>query len=498
MGFAATQAYREKIAKRLFKSPLKLRHIWIPLGFFLITIYRNQAISQLSFPEAAVGLGIAFISFLPLFMWASKTEREVPAFQCFCAVHFPFYGYPILCCKAEYMAHPEADRLLADISVLAFLVVANLIYYIGISRMSKRGPVKVLAYRELSERTAQSLFTLLLAGWATFLVMKNFGYLRWLGAGTNVVNTFACGGGTVALWVLSRQMGENRLTGGHKAFVLALIFVGLFVSFATCTLIAGFIMLIVGVVGYSLTCQKIPWVTILTSLFLMSFLNLGKFEMRRTYWPGGVQPYLSVEKTIEIYRNWLPTSWEVMWSGLDRGKKAQQLLDRANLIQIHTLVVRHTPADVPYLWGETYKYILFGLVPRLLWPTKPHGHMATTILGLNYKVANAGSLQTTTVGFGYLPEAWANFGWWGIVGLAIVIGFTMQAVARSCQGAGPLSLHSLLSVVWVAWSFQIELPISTWFASFAQAVLAILVMCYLFSYRTTPVTMGSRLSYSSV
>jgi hypothetical protein len=247
-------------------------------------------------------------------------------------------------------------------------------------------------------------------------------------------------------------------------------------------LIYGFIMLIVGVVGYSLACRKVPWLTALVCIFVMSFLNLGKGEIRRLYWAGGLAPQLSVSKIIDIYAKWIPISWNIIWSGHDsHGRNAQQLLDRANLIHVQALVVQRTPSQMPFLWGETYKYIPINLVPRFLWPNKPHTHMATTVMGLHYNVANHGSLRTTTIAFGTLPEAWVNFGWIGVLGFAIVVGFTMQAVARACIGASPYSLHSLLSVVWVAWSFQIELSVSAWFSSLAQGVFVILVLCALFT-----------------
>ncbi|HEX3655054.1 MAG TPA: hypothetical protein VHV55_04575 [Pirellulales bacterium] len=482
MGFKNIQNYQERVAKRRFKSPLKVAHIWIPLAFLMFTIYRNQALTQLSLAEAAVGLGISAISFLPLFVWASKLEREVPAFQCFCAVHFPFYAYPIVHCKPEYMAHPEPARLMAGVGVLVFLAVAELVYYWGITRLKTRGPTKGLAYRELPEKTAKSLFTLLLTGWALFLVTRHFGYLKVLGSFSNTVTSLACGGGIVSLWILSKQIAEGKLSTGHTFYVMAVIAIAMCVTFATGTLIFGFIMLIVGVVGYSLACRKVPWVTILVSLFIMSFLNLGKGEIRRIYWTGGFTPELSVSKIIDIYERWIPISWNALWSGRDpRGQKVQQLLDRANLMHVQALVMQNTPSQMPYLWGETYKYIPINLVPRFVWKEKPHTHMATTVLGLHYNVANRGSLRTTTIAFGTLPEAWANFGWIGVLVFAMVVGFTMQAVARACAGASPYSLHSLLSVVWVAWSFQIELSVSAWFSSFAQAVAAILILCAVFT-----------------
>ena len=131
-------------------------------------------------------------------------------------------------------------------------------------------------------------------------------------------------------------------------------------------------------------------------------------------------------------------------------RHAQSLLKRANLIHMQTLVVDQTPKRLPFLWGETYMHVPICMVPRVLWPDKPHGHISTELLGLRYGVTNRHQARTTTIGFGLLAEAWANFGWGGVIGLALLIGSGMRVISRACANAHPSSLHMLLSVVWIA------------------------------------------------
>jgi hypothetical protein len=483
MGSFKAGFYRQIRMLRGMNSPVKLRHVWIPLSFLLVCLYRNQAIAQLSVPEIAAGLGITFFSFLPLFLWASNSnEREPPAFQCFCLIFFPYYAYPILCSKPAYMKFSEEDRLTASTSVLIFLVVAIVVYYVGRSRTRPRGPSGLLAYRRLPQSTERSLCTVMLGAWFAYVFLRNFGFLN-LGNAGNVVHTMATGCATVAMWTLGRQIGERRLTMFHVVLVIGLSLLGMLISVATGSLAAAFSLLMIGVVAYSLGCNSIPWTAILISLSLFSFLNLGKSEMRIIHWRHG-PPLLSISKMTDIYGTWFEASSDILLGRKEvlKWDENRSVLDRMNLIHMQTLVVHKTPSQLQFLWGKTYQDIPIALIPRLLWPNKPHSHTSTATLGLYYGITNIRQLKTTTIGFGMVAEAWANFGWAGVVGLSVVMAIAMRVVAIACSHAHPSSLHMLLSVVWVGWSFQIEGCMSFWLASLAQSIGVMLVILYPFTY----------------
>src|SRR5947207_2021916 len=95
---------------RTLRSPVRTRHLWLPSLFLLFCIYRNQELESLGSLEAVLGLAICVLSFVPLLVWASKDEWEPPAFQCFFLVMFPYYGYPIISSKQQYMRYPDEAR----------------------------------------------------------------------------------------------------------------------------------------------------------------------------------------------------------------------------------------------------------------------------------------------------------------------------------------------------------------------------------------------------
>jgi hypothetical protein len=497
MGFGKFQ-YNEAARPKKADAAIKLRHIWLPLAFLLYSLYRNQRITELSFVEASVGMTIALLSFLPLFIWASSKEREIPAFQAFCAIHFPFYAYPIISCKAAYMMYPEPERLMACSTVVVFLGLAILIYYGGRHKLGAKRPSGLLQYRQVSDEKARVLFSCLLVAWVVYLTSKSFGLIR-IGTAANTLNSFAQGGGLVAMFSLARQIGEKKLTQAHAFFVVLCITGGIVISTASGSLSFSIIFIIVPVVGYSLSRRQVPWAAIVIALGIIAFLNLGKSDLRKVFWRrGGHVGVMTVEKMFNVYETWIPASWNVLMrgGGPKSERNTQSLLDRANLIHMQTLVTHTTPERLPHLWGETYVHIPLCIVPRLLWPDKPHGHISTQTLGLYYGVTSLKQVRTTTIGFGLLAEAWANFGWAGVFLLAVVVGSSMRYVANACVGAHPTSIHALLAIVWVSQSFQIEQCLSSWIASFFMSCFAIFILMYPFSYAAKLVRPGMAVTTS--
>jgi hypothetical protein len=476
-------------SRRKFKIPITIKHSWLPIAFILVCIYRNQNIFSLSMPEALAGLMIAFLSVLPLFIWASQSQREPPAFQCFCAIHFPYFAYPILVTKADYMAFPEVSRLTADATVIVYLAIAILVYYMPGGRKGETRLSRLIPYRVIPEATAAKLSVGLMIVWTIFVVGNSFGYfdiiMTSIRGSRNIIHALGLGSAAMGGWISMQRWGEGRLSGGEKAFVVICITVALVVQFATTMLISGMTFLVICIVAYTQGRSRVPWLLIAASIGLLAFLNLGKAEVRQLFLRGG--PTLTVSRIIEIYERWIPASIHVLTHPELRIRDNRDVLARANLIQVHAKIVHLAPESRPFLYGQTYAYVPLVLVPRILWSKKPHVHIATEIIGRTYGVLSSSTLKggTTTVGIGPISEAWANFGWLGVVLCGAGIGAIMRVVGRACAGAHPRSLHMLASVVWVALSFQIELPASGWFASLETQLLVLMACLYPISRAAT-------------
>ena len=457
--------------------------LWVPLGVLLFWVFRDAAFS-LSL-EFFIGVAVAVLSLTPGFVWAYRDTRELPAFPLFCLAHFFYYGYPILVAKPAYMTYPEKARLLAGLNVLVFLCVAQLVYYRpGRRRAETIDKFSGLGLRRMSEEMALRFFTICLFVWFLMLVARSFGWLTPLGGALNIVWSMGNAAGIMSVFFLCRLMGAGSLSLAHRVVALLGLGTGCMVFFASGFLVGGTQFMLVALLGYALGRGRIPWGAALCCLSLVAFLSAGKTDMRRAIWRNHAQGItLSPGKIAEIYAYWLPASWRNIARRHREIERQPGIFDRTNLIHMQALVTHYSPASHPFLMGKTYRQFPILLVPRILWRNKPAGHLSSRTLGLYYGIHTYASVGRTSIGFGPLGEAWANFGWFGIVGLGLFFGLTMRFVARLCYGLSPTAFVSLLSVVWLGWSFQLEGAMSSWLVSLIQSLAMAALAIYPFTYR---------------
>jgi hypothetical protein len=162
------------------------------------------------------------------------------------------------------------------------------------------------------------------------------------------------------------------------------------------------------------------------------------------------------------------------------------------------LVQSRTPTDVPYFDGETYAFIPRLLVPRLLDPDKPRGHEGTYMMAIAYGLQTSDHTFRYTIGFGLLAEAYANYGFAGVVGLSLLIGWCCAAATRLSLRLPVTSLRSLFSLLVMSAMIQSEYAagvlISSLFQSSVVLIIAALVVMRLQPYQPETPSGGGRLA----
>jgi hypothetical protein len=133
------------------------------------------------------------------------------------------------------------------------------------------------------------------------------------------------------------------------------------------------------------------------------------------------------------------------------------------------LVVSESPEHKPFLNGATYKDVLAQFVPRFFWPGKPHVHASTYLMAIYYGLQDEESTMTTTIGFGTVTEAYANFGYFGMGAIGFFFAFFFKKIGGWSANSPMLSYPGMFMVLLMAWSFQTELTLSDWLGSLYQA-----------------------------
>jgi hypothetical protein len=232
---------------------------------------------------------------------------------------------------------------------------------------------------------------------------------------------------------------------------------------------------------------------------MTALLHGGKGEMRDRYWPRGDEDVPAVQPLSypSLIAEWFTVGFtHFQWgTGDDQPEEeSQSILERASLMQLLLYVQNATPEFVPYLNGETYTMIPWLLVPRILSPNKPAAHEGTYILNVHYGFQTREDTVHTTIGFGLLNEAYANFGILGALGLGILLGGLCGLTSSSARGTPLLSLRALLAILVASYSFQMEFAAGVLVSAMFQSAVGLLALAIIFM-RRRPVQPGTSLLF---
>jgi hypothetical protein len=144
------------------------------------------------------------------------------------------------------------------------------------------------------------------------------------------------------------------------------------------------------------------------------------------------------------------------------------------------LTVDRIPDYLPFLNGETYKDIPAQIVPRIFWPNKPSPHQSNTRLAIYLNLVDEESAESVSIAFGFVCEAYANFGYLGIIVLGLVLGWAFKRLTLLGQNAPQFSAMGLSLILLTAWSFQVEQVLATWLISLLQAAVVVVGIPFAF------------------
>jgi hypothetical protein len=277
--------------------------------------------------------------------------------------------------------------------------------------------------------------------------------------------------GIISTFIQGRRWGQGDLTSQEKTFYVTNILLQIVLNFSTLYMIDGISIFVLALLGYISGGKRLPIVAVVIALPVFAVLHNGEIPMRAKYWDAKTpMPRLTVMDLPAFFTEWFQ-------DGLDlhqQGGVTEKLLERTSLFQIICLVVDNTPDRLPYLGGETYAQIPGQFIPRFFWPEKPPAHISTYTLSIYYGLQRPEDTQTTTIAFGLLAEAYANFGFYGVGLFAAVFAFCLKKYGLWAQESPILSYAGLMLVLLMAWSFQTELTLSVWLSSLFQAAVAVL------------------------
>jgi len=415
-----------------------------------------------------LGMTIIFFAFLPLLLWAKRGKASLPVFETLLLTGANTYALPLLNGHSDLVRYSDDVINEAALGVIVFQLFA------------------IATYQLVVGHTTRSRF------WHEDILSENM--TRWLGHGIGLntayifLSTFTTlipasmesvlravffGLGIICMFVTSRRLGQGELSPGERAFFFTNLVLQCVCMLPTLYLVSTISLLLLTLVGYVSASGRVPLITAAACLILLAVLHNGKAPMRVKYWESD-NPTPSIPQLPTFYADWISHGLASDDGENGQKKMTSKLIDRTSLFHMMCLVVSNTPAYQPYLNGETYRDIPAQFVPRLFWPGKPLGHVSNSRLSVYYGLQTEEDTVKTTIGFGMLCEACANFGFFGLAGLGILIGFALKKIQSWADGGPFFSYGGLLLIILMAWSFQVEFTLSIWLASLYQAAIAVL------------------------
>jgi hypothetical protein len=156
----------------------------------------------------------------------------------------------------------------------------------------------------------------------------------------------------------------------------------------------------------------------------------------------------------------------------------KSLAERASLIQVTMLVQSKSPDPLPFLHGQTYEIIPGMLLPRIINPDKAWTHESTYIMAVYYGLQTREDTLRTTIGFGIVNEAYANFGVLGVLLLGAGSGAILGFVTRFALDVPMLSFRALFAFVILGLAIQLESPLSVVITAAFQSTVVLLCVSF--------------------
>jgi hypothetical protein len=423
---------------------------------------------------------ITLAALLPGGLWCSGRVKGVPLLPGYSLTYIAAFAIPFLSDYRIFAIADETGRFVAALHVAGFLLVSTLTWLVFHRRRLKTPR----SFVTLDGDRADWLFHLTVVVNAFFTMSMVGGWFFLPGGVFSLTRALVLGLSAIAIFVLSFRLGAGEMSRRASIFFAIFLASSVVANAATLLLINAIVIALLAIAAYSVGRRKIAIVPLVALIVVTSVLHQGKREMRNRYWlPEGtvsIQPW----EYPAFFAEWLNVSRSsVRQEAFGTTDKGQTLLERAGLAHIFVLVRTLSPQRVPYLSGETYRIIPQLLVPRVFNPNKIASHEGTYLLNIAYGIQTRADTTTTTIAWGLLNEALANFGLIGCYGLAVLLGIWYAFAARVTIQAPLLSFRGLFGLLVASMAIQSEFTAGVYVSALFQSMFALVALRYVFMKR---------------
>jgi hypothetical protein len=457
MDYAMLGGVHAQRGRRLFVTASGL--LVLGLGYLAYTANTDDPV------HVVLGLVMFALSCIPSLLWARAGGSRFPVFETILILCANAYALPVLNAREQLAGYSEGVITRASITVILYQLSA-IITYTAIRGFPGRSPF----WREsLISNRVEKLMVYGQVLSCAYVAISTFS--SWIPpAFESVLRAVFYGISILCTFVSAQRWGRGELNQTEKMVLLGTMVPQMLMMSIGLILISAISQIGIAILGYLCGSKRIPWLALIIVFPIVAILHTGKTRMREKYWePFAPQPTFS--QLPAYFAEWVDFGLQPTSGGKT---VSQKMLERTSLMHLLCLIIDNTPERQDYLYGATYRHVLPQLIPRFFWPEKPRSHVATYELGIYYGLQREEDTNTTTIAFGLLTEAYANFGLAGAILLGLFWGVTLKKLQIWSTFSPMFSFAGLLMVLLTAWAFNAELTMAAWVSSLEQAMIMLL------------------------
>lgn len=418
---------------------------WIGIGLLLFS--NRKALLHVAPETALASLIIGAACMYPVYLWCANKVKGMPVFPFFSLTYLWTFCLPLLSENPNVLKYAPEQHLYAGIATAIFLISGTLVWVQMVR--SHEGMTK--PYRALKAETAETFF-IGIVGAGALLNMYVIG--GWTGIPDKlftIVRGIILGLSFLGIFVLAYRCGGGFLTRQKARIFVIFLALNILSAAASLILKTALTLFLLSVIAFVIGGRKLPLIAVMIGLVMLLPLHYGKHEMRHKYWSGTGGHYV---------QPWEYPAWFQEWSGYamenlnpqpkryePKKEKKESFIERSSVIHMLMMAQEKIPSQYTFVGGATYSIIPLLFIPRALSPNKIRSHEGTHMLNIHIHRQTYQDTLKTTIAWGLLPEAYANFGLVGCAGIGAVLGAFYGAVTRLAIGTPAFSARTMFCVL---------------------------------------------------